>query len=290
MKRKKFSLGDLGPIIFLALLGSALSQNGQAPSNCSVFSSSDADQYWDAVGKCPSCSIEAGCGFCLSTLQCLPGIDASGPTDGTSCPNWVKDSSSCPAVPNCGDYVDCSGCARQDECAWCASSNQCTTIAEAFSMDCRGLVFEPPCPDNYVSENIIVGNLVVRADPSFGGGSLNVSGAGIVDSAYAKFHLYLNPSQFDVLSSGAVSLVAGNSSSFNGKGGSLVLQAGDGISTQGGSGGDVILQAGSGSGEVQFGGNTGVGGNVTIEAGNSSEGAGGSLLLAAGDSFFGLLR
>jgi hypothetical protein len=29
---------------------------------------------------------------------------------------------------------------------------------------------------NYLLENVIVGNLVVRADPSFGGGELNISG------------------------------------------------------------------------------------------------------------------
>jgi len=54
-------------------------------------------------------------------------------------------------VPNCGDYVDCYGCASQEQCAWCASENLCTTISEAFSRDCRGLVFEPPCPNNFVS-------------------------------------------------------------------------------------------------------------------------------------------
>lgn len=106
----------------------------------------------------------------------------------------------CPfsAVPNCGEYGDCNRCAMHDQCAWCASESMCTTIADAFSMDCRGLVFEPPCPDTYVSgipppphtdkfclvmishkfltENVVVGNLVVRADPTFGGGEFNVSG------------------------------------------------------------------------------------------------------------------
>ena len=80
-----------------------------ASSNCSVFSSTDADLYWDAVARCPACMSESGCGYCLSTLMCLPGIDESGPTDGSSCPDWIIDSNSCPAVPNCGDYVDCAG-------------------------------------------------------------------------------------------------------------------------------------------------------------------------------------
>lgn len=53
-------------------------------------------------------------------------------------------------MPHCEDYTDCSGCAKQDQCAWCASENLCTTVADAFSKDCRGLVFELPCPENYI--------------------------------------------------------------------------------------------------------------------------------------------
>lgn len=237
MRREMFS-SRKGVIYAALLLSSLLFLGGlmtakALPSNCSVYSATDADQYWDAVAKCPACSAESGCGYCMSSLLCLPGIDESGPTDGSSCPNWIYDSKSCPAVPNCGDYIDCAGCAKQDECAWCASGNVCTTIAEAFSMDCRGLVFEPPCPDIYISENVIVGNLVVRADPSFGGGVLNVSGAGIVDNAYVKFNMLLDSTKFDVQSGGDALLVSGNSSSFNGKGGDFTVQAGSGISEQG---------------------------------------------------------
>lgn len=54
-------------------------------------------------------------------------------------------------VPSCGDFVDCVSCAVNDQCAWCASDNICTTIADAFTKDCRGLVFDPPCPSSYVS-------------------------------------------------------------------------------------------------------------------------------------------
>ncbi|RYH10041.1 hypothetical protein EON65_39710, partial [archaeon] len=49
-------------------------------------------------------------------------------------------------IPKCDEYTDCLSCASDKECAWCASENQCTTIADAFTMDCRGLVFDPPCP------------------------------------------------------------------------------------------------------------------------------------------------
>lgn len=80
------------------------------------------------------------------------------------------------AVPNCQDYTDCQGCASQEECAWCASDNTCSTISDVFERDCRGLVFEPPCPTDFVPESVVVGNLVVRADATFGGGEVNISG------------------------------------------------------------------------------------------------------------------
>ena len=82
---------------------------------CSSFSSSDAENYWykiiqnilnvflillilinrDAVGKCSICTSQIECGFCLSTLQCVSGVEA-GPSSGLSCPNWVFSNVSCP--------------------------------------------------------------------------------------------------------------------------------------------------------------------------------------------------
>ncbi len=93
-------------------------------------------------------------------------------------------------IPNCGNYPDCNSCAKVSECAWCASEGTCTSISTAFTKDCGGLVFELPCPDSFVNgivftyyfsqcfyykrfyfktENVVVGNLIVRADPTFGG-------------------------------------------------------------------------------------------------------------------------
>ena len=146
-----------------------------AIDTCSAYSSSDQDSFWDALGRCPACMAHSNCGFCVSTLQCLGGT-LIGPDNGTPCPQWTFGSQACPAIPNCGDHLDCAGCANQDECAWCASESTCTTISDAFSRDCRGLVFEPPCPANFVADNIILGNLIVTADPTFGGGELNVTG------------------------------------------------------------------------------------------------------------------
>ena len=121
--------------------------------SCAQYSSRDSDDFWASVGRCPSCTNSGGCGFCESTLQCLSGT-ASGPADNSPCPSWSFEENSCPIIPNCENYLDCAGCASQDQCAWCASESLCTTISDAFSRDCRGLIFEPPCPDKFVSGKI----------------------------------------------------------------------------------------------------------------------------------------
>ena len=81
-------------------------------------------------------------------------------------------------VPHCRDYSagGCGACAVHDECVWCASSNSCSSMAEALSSDCRGLVFDPPCPTAFVEQNVIVGNLKLEGDPAFGGGEFTVDG------------------------------------------------------------------------------------------------------------------
>ena len=141
------------------------------------------------------------CGYCLSNMQCLAGTNSSGPLDGTPCDQWTFSSDVCPGkfkhilflilskykliyliivIPNCRDYTSCGGCADIEECVWCESSLTCTSLPEALGSDCRGLVFDPPCPDTFVSENVIVGNLNVQGDPSLGGGELNVDGMSFV--------------------------------------------------------------------------------------------------------------
>ena len=88
-------------------------------------------------------------------------------------------------------------------------------VGEIFAIDCRGSVFELPCPASFVSgsknvpyfkpqgqgscnyvcfryfritENVVVGNLRVEADDAFGGGQLRVSGPA---SPTQKFELSL---------------------------------------------------------------------------------------------------
>jgi hypothetical protein len=184
----------------------------------------------------------------------------------------------------------------------------CMTTAEAFSSDCQGLVFELPCPESYVAgmkrlkfqltnlllyalrvaDNFVVGNFAVVADPTFGGGSFNVSGSAVTpEGSYVQFQMLLNQSTFSVSSSGTVGLAAGNSSLFNGVGSGVAIAAGSGVNRQGGSGGGIVLQAGSGVGEEQFGGESGTGGNVQIIAGSAVEGTGGGISVVAGPSMVG---
>ena len=56
------------------------------------------------------------------------------------------------------------------------AENKCLTTSEVFTQDCRNTVFDAPCPDQFVNTNTIVGNLVIRDDPVFGGGRLSVTG------------------------------------------------------------------------------------------------------------------
>lgn len=37
---------------------------------------------------CGKCVVTAGCGYCLSSLQCMEGNEV-GPTDGLECDEWL---------------------------------------------------------------------------------------------------------------------------------------------------------------------------------------------------------
>ena len=73
---------------------------GAAALTCSDFNGGSDGSYWTDVANCTVC-VQAGCGFCLSTLQCADG-DMTGPSDGSPCPSWVMDAGMCPgkAVAN----------------------------------------------------------------------------------------------------------------------------------------------------------------------------------------------
>jgi hypothetical protein len=51
----------------------------------------------DAIARCNECNNINGCGFCLSSLQCMSGA-ISGPSDGAVCPSWTYLNASCPGT------------------------------------------------------------------------------------------------------------------------------------------------------------------------------------------------
>jgi mucin-19 len=134
------------------------------------------------VSKCGHCLAVDGCGYCLSTLRCMDG-NTLGPLDGSPCPTWIHQDVSCPGelcvqssgcrlcrsqkletgafptteVPQCEEYTHCSTCVEVEDCAWCASENQCMTVSDIFGHDCRGTVFDPPCPTSFVGGEYCIG-------------------------------------------------------------------------------------------------------------------------------------
>ena len=85
------------------------------------------------AGNCTAC-IDAGCGFCLSTLTCLQG-QATGPADNSICAEWQFGSSAtCPGT--------C--CLRERGCAMPAHA----ALIRATSpyTQARSLVYPAQCP------------------------------------------------------------------------------------------------------------------------------------------------
>ena len=117
-----------------------------------VYSNSPLLHYRAEVANCSACVTTPGCGYCLSTLQCVEG-SSTGPADGLPCPSWLTSSGECPVVPTCDEHLNCNACAGDFECAWCASKGLCMVMSEIFSTDCRGTVFDQPCPTSFVGEN-----------------------------------------------------------------------------------------------------------------------------------------
>ena len=211
--------------------------------------------------------------------------DGLGPTDGSPCPNWVPQGNTeiCPQEPTCSELNDCNNCAIVDDCAWCASANKCMTVSEVFAKDCRGTVFDSPCPDSFVGVNRVVGNLHVESDSVFGGGHFLVSGN---VSSSQDFKMAVDTTGFTVKSAGVVSLKAGENSAVNSEGGSVLLSAGSGTSLNRGRGGSVEIHGGNGQGVVAAGGG-GVGGDIVLKAGSSVDSTGGNVNIFGGQSHNG---
>ena len=81
--------------VFICILLLCVNNATTTSDSCAQFSAKDTDEYWDAVGKCPSCTSKPGCGFCMSSLQCLEGND-NGPINGLPCSSWSSSNTTCP--------------------------------------------------------------------------------------------------------------------------------------------------------------------------------------------------
>ncbi len=64
---------------------------------CDGYNDAVDGSYWEEVANCSACADASGCGYCLSTLQCMAG-DSRGPSDGAPCSDWIIDSSICPGA------------------------------------------------------------------------------------------------------------------------------------------------------------------------------------------------
>ena len=119
--------------------------------NCEDFSNEGGD-YYEAISDCATCTENAQCGFCLSTLQCLEG-GGDGPASGLPCSYWLASTGECPEIPQCAQLNTCGACVDMNDCAWCASEQRCLTVSEIFMTECEGSIFDAPCPSNSV-ENL----------------------------------------------------------------------------------------------------------------------------------------
>ena len=184
--------------LFLLNTFSLLNPNSKQKQNALYKSSSQVSaeegDYWTEVSKCSGCLGTSGCGYCLSTLTCLDGT-ADGPSDGSPCPNWLSEPNSCPVIPTCNVFTNCGDCAGAADCAWCSSQNTCMTISDVYSHDCTGTVFDAPCPVSYVTDNTVVGNLIVVADNQFGGGEVSFQGPCTDCNADGTFALALDATE-----------------------------------------------------------------------------------------------
>ena len=265
-KRKQNQMVAIMRRLFTAFLAAACFGQAKATeSMCSSLNSLEDRPYWTEVATCTPCASLSGCGYCLSTLACVEGDD-SGPSDGSPCPEWISKSDACPNTPACEVHDACDACAGDSDCAWCASEGTCMTISSIFEHDCRGTVFDVPCPESFVTTNRVMGNVVVEADPLFGGGEFTAAG------------FKIGALGTTLESPADVTMEAGDRAGKNESGGSAVLRAANGLSANRGRGGDVRIAAGRSAG------NSTTGGSTTIRAGNAKSGVGGSVSLSGGDS------
>jgi hypothetical protein len=125
--------------------------------NCSALSPPPDIPFWDAMDRCFDCAAEPACGFCRSTLTCVPG-NLHGPYARYQiwCNDWIPEAEACPVNPQCDTITDCGSCAASDECVWCASDASCMAVEEGYGSGCKALVSDAPCPTVIVPGTVLL--------------------------------------------------------------------------------------------------------------------------------------
>mmetsp|Transcript_51158 Transcript_51158/g.147641 ORF Transcript_51158/g.147641 Transcript_51158/m.147641 type:complete len:226 (+) Transcript_51158:146-823(+) len=82
------------------------------------------------LGSCSSCAAEPVCGWCSTSMKCVPGTK-QGPADLSFCsfPSDVYTYGACPGQ-DCGGYTSCETCTADATCGWQSRELQCMTGTE----------------------------------------------------------------------------------------------------------------------------------------------------------------
>lgn len=135
--------------LYLPNFVSAVSSKRYPPmTDCSSLSPPANLKYWETMTYCPACATMWDCGFCRSTMECVPGnkFEAFQREGYATCEDYIFVQGDCPRQPDCKFALGCDTCSNMDGCAWCSSSAACIPVEEAIGSTCDSLVLSPPCP------------------------------------------------------------------------------------------------------------------------------------------------
>lgn len=116
-----------------ARLGPKIEHLQQASNGLKAVVSSVRDLHIPSVGShcakltsCDTCAASAICGWCTSSLRCVPGSQdgvlepgACGTSPGSDA---AYSFSSCPGM-GCDAYLSCGDCTQQASCGWCGTAS-----------------------------------------------------------------------------------------------------------------------------------------------------------------------
>lgn len=87
--------------------------------------------------SCSACAASPVCGWCTSSLTCVPGMP-EGPAEAGACGGQkvAYSFSACPGMA-CEVFTSCQLCTQQGTCGWCSSDNRCAEGSEWGPMDTK---------------------------------------------------------------------------------------------------------------------------------------------------------